>query len=309
MVENMSYENICGYKPAPQNYNSWLPFLYEKRLKRLEERQLKFEKLPKLIVLHLFCDDLKCLKHWLDIINELADSDSFGNKIMFFVDDLWAAYVFQWDGFSIHRGDNNFNLKSPPLIYGVNDVGEVHFFGSARGPNTPSPESLGRFCSQLLAGSLVLSLGYQDRLRVPDVELANFNELIYSSQNKDVFVCFYRSHNHGQNEKNDTFLSLEKLAAELKQEEISIYKMNITRGDPPKKFTIQSYPAMFLVLRDNKQNPIRCYDPNSMLEFIAQHSSEELLFFDRHGVRKVHAELLKQMQNFYKKENLNEFRF
>lgn len=303
----MSFENICGFRPAPPNFKNWMSPLYEKRFKRLEERPLKLEKLPKLIVLHLFCDDLQRLKPWLDIIYELAAPESYGNKIRFFVDDLWSAYVFQWDGFSIHRGDNSFNLQSPPLIYGVNDAGEVHFFGTAKGPTPPNLESLDRFCSHLLAGSLAPSLGFQERMRVPDVDLTNFNDLIYGSQNSDVVIGFYRSPE--QTETSNFLLCLEKFAAQIQHEDLSIYKMNITRSNPPKKFNIQSNNALFFLPQDNKHNPIRCYDPNTILKFVAQHSTEELFFFDRNAVRKVHAELLKQMQNFYNKENLHEFRF
>lgn len=303
----MSFENICGYRPQPPHFKSWMSPLYEKRFKRLEERQLKLEKLPKLIVLHLFCDDLERLKPWLDIIYELAAPDSYGSKIKFFVDDLWSAYVFQWDGFSIHRGDNSFNLQSPPLIYGVNYAGEVHFFGNAKGPMEPNVESLDRFCSHLLGGPLVPPLGLQERMCVPDVNLSNFNDLIYGNQNRDIVIGFYRSPE--QTETSNFLLCFEKFAAQIQQEDLSIYKMNITRSDPPKKFNIHSNNTLFLLPQDNKHNPLRCYDPNTILKFVAQHSTEELFFFDRHAVRKVHAELLKQMQNFYKKENLHEYRF
>ncbi|KAH8414025.1 hypothetical protein KR222_002604, partial [Zaprionus bogoriensis] len=227
-----THENICGYRPAPKNFNNWLSPLHKGRLRRFEERELKGGKQPKIIMVHLFADDAERCAPWLEMIYKLAAPDLYGQKIDFFVDDLWAAYVFQWDGFSIHRGDNSFSIESPPLIYGINADREVYFFGNAEGPKTPSLQAIAGFCKELLAGTLVLPAGFEDRLPVQDVDLSSFNDLIYGDEYRDILICFYS----GQKQTEDILVKLAQLAAQLQQEQIIIYKMNVATSRPPKNF-------------------------------------------------------------------------
>ncbi|XP_017844683.1 uncharacterized protein LOC108601294 [Drosophila busckii] len=221
----MSDKKICGYRPAPENYNNWLTALHAERLKRLGQRNsaksLGSQQRPMIIVLHLFADDIEGLQHWLDIIYELAAPTAYGECIDFVVDDLWGAYVFQLDGFSICRGDSSFDITSPPLIYGVSTAGEVHFFGNAAGPRIPSVESLGEFCGQLWQQKLVQEFGLESRLQVQPIHLADFNKYIYDEEQGDVLLCLYGSHT------THKFLQdLEILAAKLQHEQIKLYKMD-----------------------------------------------------------------------------------
>ncbi|XP_030565237.1 uncharacterized protein LOC115765716 [Drosophila novamexicana] len=212
------------------------------------------------IALHLFADDLDGLKHWLDMIYEVAVPDSFGKQIEFLVDDIWAAYVFDlFNKYPFRRDDSSFSTQSPPLILGVSAAGEGHFFGSAHGPSTPSLESLRVFCTQLLTDSLVQQFRFEDKRRVPDIELANFNDLIYGAQQADIVLGFNSSHKLGT-AKTEHFLdNLERLAARMEQEQVNIFKMNIHTNKVPKKFNFEDTPAMFLLPRYDKHNPIRCY--------------------------------------------------
>ncbi|XP_060649066.1 uncharacterized protein LOC132786534 [Drosophila nasuta] len=301
--------SICGYNPKPENYFNWLSPLHAERLNRITLRSLQKEKRtqPLLLMLHLFADDLDGLKTWLDIFYDVAGT--YDNKIRFYVDDLWAAYVFQWNDFSIRRGDSSFTLKSPPLIYGVSATGEVHFFGNAAGPTLPSLQKLKVFCSQLLTESLGKSLTIEETVKVADVELSTFNDLIYGEDQNDIIVCFYSSVSESSEVLND----LERLAAKLQHEKISIYKKSIQFENPPKRFNVKTSPTLFLLPRDHKHNPIRCYDllrgVSNLLKFVALHSTEELNFYDRHGIRKVHVELLKQIRNNFKEGSMGFLRY
>ncbi|EDV93651.1 uncharacterized protein LOC6563243 [Drosophila grimshawi] len=301
---------MCGYKPLPANYNSWLAPLHAERLKRLGEKllvlKLKMKKRPMIIGLHLFADDVDGLRHWVELLYQIAAPHSYGEKITFFVDDLWAAYAFDLNGFSLWRGHTSFSIQSPPLIFGISAAGKVHFLGSAKGPKTPCLENLQAFCDQLLTESIEQELGFEDWLPVPDVDLSNFNELIYGEQ-ADLVICFYNSQELDMDETREFLDDLCRLAAKLQNEQVKIFKMNVHKSLPPKKFPIKSFPSMFLLPRHRKQSPIRCHYPRqrieSMLKAVAQHSSEELNFYDRHTLRKLHVDLLVHIRNYLKEEN------
>lgn len=95
-----------------------------------------------LIALHLFADDADRLKHWLDMIYEVAAPELFGKQMEFFVDDIWASYIFNLNTWGIKRCDSSFSTQSAPLIFGVTASGVVHFFGRAQGPQKPSLRKL-----------------------------------------------------------------------------------------------------------------------------------------------------------------------
>ncbi|XP_064554509.1 uncharacterized protein LOC135439678 [Drosophila montana] len=309
---------VDEYNRPPPNYNSWLSPRHAERLKRLGKKKLTFtlrlEKRPMVIALHMFADDLDGLKHWLDMIYEVAALDSFGKQIEFLVDDIWAAYVFDlFNKYPFRRDDSSFSTQSPPLIFGVSAAGEVHFFGSAHGPSTPSLESLHVFCTQLLADSLVQQFRFEDKRRVPDMELANFNDLIYGEQQADILLGFYSSYKLGTAETENFLDNLARLAARMQQEQVNIFKMNIDTNKVPKKFNFETTPALFLLPRYDKHNPIRCYHTSlgigKMLLHVAEHAGEELNFYDRRAIRRLHADLLKKMKNYFNEESMKLYRY
>lgn len=302
----MSHWFYCDHNVVPLNYRTWMKAQHAERFKRLEDGErlwkLNEQHRPILIVLHLFANESEGLSQWLDMIYDVAAPDCFGTKIEFFVDDLWAAHIFQWDGYF----DRNaiYSMQSPPLIYGISATGKVHFFGDAIGPNTPCQKSLGTFCNQLLDESLVSLFRFEDKVSVPEIDLENFSGLVYG-QEEDVVICFYNSQNQGMPETDDFLRVLEKLAAKMQQERIKIFKMNVRGGRyPTKKFDIQSTPTMFMLSQAHPSSPVRCFDTCknifAMIKFVAQHASEELLFYDRRGDAKVHSDLLAHIHNSFR---------
>lgn len=279
---------------------------YAERFKRLEDGEMLWklneQQRPILIVLHLFANESEVLSQWLDMIYAIAAPDSFGTKIEFFVDDFFAGHIFQWDGYFCRNAI--YSMQSPPLIYGISASGKVHFFGDAKGPNTPCQKSLGTFCNQLLDESLVFPFEFTDKVPVPEIELENFTGLVYG-QEEDVVICFYNSQNLGMPETDDYLSVLEKLAAKMQQEHIKIFKMDVQGGRyPTKKFQIQSTPTMFILSQAQPASPVRCLETCNnifaMIKFVAQHSSEELLFYDRRGDPKTHSDLLAHIHNSFK---------
>lgn len=302
----MSRWFYCDHNVEPLNYRTWMKAHYAERFKRLEDGEMLWklneQQRPILIVLHLFANESEEMGQWLDMIYDIAAPDSFGTKIEFFVDDLFAGHIFQWDGYFYRN--TIYSMKSPPLIYGISATGKVHFFGDAKGPNTPCQKSLGTFCNQLLDESLVSPFKFEDKVPVPEINLENFSGLVYG-QEEDVVICFYNSQNLGMPETDDYLSVLEKLAAKMQQEHIKIFKMNVHGGRyPSKKFEIQSTPTMFILSQAQPSTPVRCLGTCNnifaMIKFVAQHSSEELLFYDRRGDPKTHSDLLAHIHNSFK---------
>lgn len=302
----MSRWFYCDPNVEPQNYRTWMKAQHAERFKRLEDGEklwkLNEQHRPILIVLHLFANESEDLSQWLDMIYDIAAPDSFGTKIEFFVDDLFAAHIFQWDGYFYRN--TMYSMQAPPLIYGISATGKVHFFGDAIGPNTPCQKSLGAFCNQLLDESLVSPFKFEDKVPVPEIDLENFSGLVYG-QEEDVVICFYNSQNQGTPETDNYLSVLEKLAAKMQQEHIKIFKMNVHGGRyPNKKFEIQSTPTMFILSQAQPSSPVRCLDTCNnllaMIKFVAQHASEELLFYDRRGDPKTHSDLLAHIHNSFK---------
>lgn len=302
----MSRWFYCDHNVEPVNYRTWMKAQYAERFKRLEDGEMLWklneQQRPILIVLHLFANESEDLSQWLDMIYNIAAPDSFGTKIEFFVDDFFAGHIFQWDGYFYRNAI--YSMQSPPLIYGISASGKVHFFGDAKGPNTPCQKSLGTFCNQLLDESLVSPFKFEDKVTVPEIDLESFSGLVYG-QEEDVVICFYNSQNLGMPETDDYLSVLEKLAAKLQQEHIKIFKMDVRGGRyPSKKFEIQSTPTMFILSQAQASSPVRCLDTCNnifaMIKFVAQHSSEELLFYDRRGDPKTHSDLLAHIHNSFK---------
>ncbi|KAH8247917.1 hypothetical protein KR038_011989, partial [Drosophila bunnanda] len=228
----------CGYNPPPPNFKTFLPEKYEVRLKRLPSfgkmrTSWESQKRPTLIVLHVFADDCGALEKWLKMAYQLADPNDLGQLMDFYVDDVWAGYIFNEVEFSFFRGDIGCSMDEPPLIYGVTASGEVFLFGDPL-PKTPNLESLKGFCRQVIEGKVEEPSCRKSQ--VEHIDLAHWNELIYASD-EDIALFFYNSLQSGT-ETNDTLMqSLNRLGESLNQEAVRLYKMDLRGGGAPKKFS------------------------------------------------------------------------
>lgn len=184
-------------------------------------------------------------------------------------------------------------------------LGDVHFFGGFDGPKTPSSVTLGDFCRGLIKGDLSLENPSSCDSIITEIDLTNWNEMIYSVD-EDIAVCFYNSQQNGATVNDSLMQNLERLGSHLKQESVRLYKFDLQGGSAPKKFTIESVPALFFLLRLQKTNPIKCkYELGqwSMLRFVAENASKELNYYNRLGHRRLHAELLAHMTEFFRTNN------
>ncbi|KAH8369002.1 hypothetical protein KR200_007035, partial [Drosophila serrata] len=226
-----------GYNPPPPNFKTFFSEKYGGRLKRLPNfgkmrKSWESQKRPTLIVLHVFGDDCGALEKWMEMAYQLADPDDLGQQMDFYVDDVWAAYIFNEEDFTFFRGDIGCSVDEPPLIYGVTASAEVSFFGDP-GRETPNLESLREFCRQVIEGKD--EEPSNRNTQVEHIDLAHWNELIYASD-EDIAVFFYNSLHNGT-KANDTILqSLSKLGDCLKQEAVRLYKMDLRGESAPKKF-------------------------------------------------------------------------
>ncbi|KAH8347448.1 hypothetical protein KR059_010975, partial [Drosophila kikkawai] len=229
----------CGYNPPPPGFKTFFSEKYEDRLKRLPgfgkmRKSWDSHRRPTLILLHVFADDFGALEKWMEMAYQVADPDDLGQLMDFYVDDVWAAYIFNEEEFSFFRSDEGCSVDAAPLIYGVTASGEVFFFGKFSGPKTPDVESLKVFCRQVIEGNVEEPISRKSQ--VEHIDLAHWNELIYASD-EDVAVLFYNSLQNGTQANDAIMQSLSRLGDCLKQEAVRLYKMDLQGGSAPKKFS------------------------------------------------------------------------
>ncbi|XP_055529979.1 protein disulfide-isomerase A3-like [Wyeomyia smithii] len=83
----------------------------------------------------------------------------------------------------------------------------------------------------------------------------------------------------------------EELATKLKDEEVSIVKMDATANDVPPTFDVRGFPTLYWLPKNDKSNPMRYEggrEVDDFIKYIAKHSTKELKGWDRKGnVKKV----------------------
>lgn len=83
----------------------------------------------------------------------------------------------------------------------------------------------------------------------------------------------------------------EEVAKKLKDEDVSLVKMDATANDVPPTFDVRGFPTLYWLPKDDKSNPQRYEGGRTVDEFvkyIAKHATSELKGWDRKGnVKKV----------------------
>jgi len=78
----------------------------------------------------------------------------------------------------------------------------------------------------------------------------------------------------------------DELGEKLKNEQVSIVKMDATANDVPSQFDVRGFPTLFWLPRDSKDKPVR-YDGgrevDDFVKYIAKHATDELESYDREG--------------------------
>jgi len=73
---------------------------------------------------------------------------------------------------------------------------------------------------------------------------------------------------------------------QLKDEDVSIVKIDATANDIPPIFQVRGYPTLMWVPKGDKSNPVRYEgerEVDAMIKYIAEHASSELKGYDRKG--------------------------
>ncbi|XP_022169601.1 protein disulfide-isomerase A3 [Myzus persicae] len=78
----------------------------------------------------------------------------------------------------------------------------------------------------------------------------------------------------------------EQVAEKLKDEAVSLVKMDATANDVPSTFDVRGFPTLYWLPKDSKNKPIRYEggrDVNDFIKYIASKATDELHGFDRSG--------------------------
>ncbi|KAE9531198.1 hypothetical protein AGLY_010404 [Aphis glycines] len=78
----------------------------------------------------------------------------------------------------------------------------------------------------------------------------------------------------------------EQVAEKLKNEAVSLVKMDATANDVPSTFDVRGFPTLYWLPKDNKNKPIRYEggrEVNDFIKYIASKATDELKGFDRSG--------------------------
>lgn len=86
----------------------------------------------------------------------------------------------------------------------------------------------------------------------------------------------------------------EELGEALKNEDVSIVKMDATANDVPPGYDVRGFPTLFFLNKNKHDSPIR-YDGgrefDDFIKYISKHASSELKGWDRSGKEKKKTEL------------------
>lgn len=78
----------------------------------------------------------------------------------------------------------------------------------------------------------------------------------------------------------------DELGEKLKDEEVSIVKLDATANDVPPEFEVRGFPTLFWLPKDSKSKPVKYEggrELDDFVKYIAKHATNELNGFDRSG--------------------------
>lgn len=110
----------------------------------------------------------------------------------------------------------------------------------------------------------------------------NFNEVV-TDVDKDVLIEFYAPW-CGHCKKLSPIY--DELGEKLKNEDVSIVKMDATSNDVSGPFEVRGYPTLYWLPKNAKSNPVRYEggrELDDFIKYIAKHATTELKGYDRSG--------------------------
>ncbi|XP_022914992.2 protein disulfide-isomerase A3 [Onthophagus taurus] len=153
-----------------------------------------------------------------------------------------------------------------------------------------SVDALEGFANDLLDGKLEPYLKSEEIPESNDgpvvVAVAkNFDDVV-TNNGKDTLIEFYAPWCGHCKKLAPTF---DELGEKLKNEDVSIVKMDATANDVPPTFEVRGFPTLYWVPKDSKDKPIRYEggrDLEDFVKYIAKQATKELKGFDRKGNEK-----------------------
>ncbi|RZC35474.1 Thioredoxin domain containing protein [Asbolus verrucosus] len=159
-----------------------------------------------------------------------------------------------------------------------------------------SVEALEKFVKNFLEGTLEPYLKSEPIPEINDgpviIAVAkSFDELVVNND-KDTLVEFYAPWCGHCKRLTPVY---EQLAQKLKDEDVVVVKMDATANEIPTNYSISSYPSIYWVPKNSKNNPV-LYEGERKLEdfikYVAKHATNELNGYDRNGSAKVEKDEL-----------------
>lgn len=110
----------------------------------------------------------------------------------------------------------------------------------------------------------------------------NFDEIV-TNNGKDTLIEFYAPWCGHCKKLAPVF---DELGEKLKDENVSIVKVDATANDVPALYEVRGFPTLFWLPKDSKSSPVKYEggrDVDDFIKYIAAHASTELKGYDRSG--------------------------
>lgn len=153
-----------------------------------------------------------------------------------------------------------------------------------------SVEAFETFLSELKAGKLEPYLKSEavpeDNSGPVTVAVAKNFDAVVTNNDKDTLVEFYAPWCGHCKKLAPVF---DELGEKMKDEEVSIVKMDATANDVPSPFDVRGFPTLYWAPKGEKSNPVRYEggrELDDFIKYIAKHSTNELNGWDRKGKSK-----------------------
>lgn len=118
------------------------------------------------------------------------------------------------------------------------------------------------------------------------IAVANSFKDVVLENNKDTLIEFYAPWCGHCKELAPIY---EELGKKMENEDVEIVQMDAANNDIPEGFTVDGYPTLYWLKKEEKDKPV-VYDGarnlQDFIKYIAKHSTEELKSYTRAGVNK-----------------------
>lgn len=231
--------------------------------------------------------DPKGTNYWRNRVLKVATRNK--DVDMIFAISKIQEFVHELSDFGLDY--SRFTKENAPLVAAVDAEGKKYFLKEKF-----SVDNLEKFVNAFVEGKLEQFLKSEeepednDTANVKVAVAKNFDKLVTKSE-KDILIEFYAPWcGHCKN----LAPTWDELGAKLKDEPgVDIVKLDATANDIPELFKVHGFPTIYWFPKDTKQ-PKKYEggrDISDLLNYVAEHATNELVGYDRSGKPKERDEL------------------